>query len=84
MQKKTFGICSGLGLFLCFSSWTTLLFRTNKKAFYDKLDLRLLTDNKTFWKTAKSLFSDKHISHKKIILLEGEKLLQIQKKSLRP
>ena len=34
-----------------------------------------MTDNRTFWKTIKPLFSDKHFSNNKITLLEGEEII---------
>ena len=34
------------------------LFRTEKKRYYNNLDVTLITDNKKFWKTVKPLFSD--------------------------
>ena len=39
-----------------------------KQQYFSSLDLNLIADNKKFWKTVKSLFSDK-ISHKDIISL---------------
>ena len=39
------------------------------------LDIKCITDNKKFWKTVGPLFSDKHFSSKKIILVEGEEII---------
>ena len=56
---------------------TTVLGYSEKKrkTFYNNLDTKLLTDNRTFWKTIKPLFSDKHFSNNKITLLEGEEII---------
>ena len=56
-------------------NYCTKLFRKEKKKFYNNLDIKLITDNKTFWKTVKPFFSEKHINRKKIILLEGEEII---------
>ena len=46
-----------------------------KQQYFSSLNLNLIVDNKTFWKTVKQLFSDK-ISHKDIIsLMEDEKII---------
>ena len=58
-----------------YRNYCTSLFRKQKKAFYNNLDTKLITDNKTFWKTVKPLFSDKHFSNKKITLLEGNEII---------
>ena len=39
-----------------------------------------LTDNKSFWRTVKPLFSDKNLSFPKIILIENELLLNDDEK----
>ena len=43
--------------------------------YYSNLDTRLITDNKKFWKTVKTLFSDKHFSKNKITLVEGDEII---------
>ena len=44
------------------------------------MDLRNITDNRKFWKTIKPLFSEKHFSNNKIILVdEGEIISDNQK-----
>ena len=50
---------------VCFSSEKG---RKAKKDYFDNLDLRNVTDNKTFWKTVQPLFTDKGMIHDKIIL----------------
>ena len=37
----------------------TGLLRKTKKSYYENLNVTLITDNKTFWKYIKPLFSDK-------------------------
>ena len=51
------------------------LVRREKKKFYGNLDLKKITDNKTFWKTMKPFFSDKSKSGNKITLLEGNSII---------
>ena len=41
------------------------LLRNTKRNYYNNLDLKLITDNKLFWKTIKPLFSDKTKACKK-------------------
>ena len=54
-----------------YRNYCTRLFRKEKKLFYSNLDTKVVTDNKTFWKTMKPLFSEKHFSNNKITLIEG-------------
>ena len=51
------------------------LVRKAIKDYYNNLDHKKLTDNKSFWRTVKSLFSDKNLSFSKITLIENELLL---------
>ena len=51
------------------------LFRTEKKRYYNNLDVRLITDNKKFWKTVKPLFSDKIKTQNKIVLVENDDVI---------
>ena len=51
------------------------LLRKEKKRYYNNLDLKLITDNKTFWKTIKPLFSDKNNICRKITLIENNEIL---------
>ena len=51
------------------------LLRKTKKAYYSNLNIKDLVDNKNFWKTIKSFFSDKSNKFKNISLLENGNLL---------
>ena len=53
--------------------------RKAKKDYFDNLDLRNVTDNKKFWKTVKPLFTDKGMSHDKIILVEDNEIISENK-----
>ena len=55
--------------------YCTGLFRREKKAFYNNLDTKAITDNKNVWKIVKPLFSEKHVCNKTITLLEGEEII---------
>ena len=59
------------------------LFRKEKKLFYNNLGTNLVTDNRKFWKTVKPLFSEKHFSNNKIILLKGEEIISYEKENSR-
>ena len=48
------------------------LFKKEKRQYYENLDPKLTTDNKKFWKTVKPFFSEKQISPRNIILIEGD------------
>ena len=60
------------------------LLRNEKKNFYNNLDTKVVTDNRTFWKTVKPLLSEKVTKHSKINLVEDDKIVscddQIAKK----
>ena len=58
-----------------YRNYCTSLFRKEKRAYYNNLDPKFITDNKTFWKTVKPLFSEKHFSNNKITLIEGEEII---------
>ena len=58
-----------------YRNYCTGLFRKEKKSYYNNLDIKRVTDNRLFWKTVGPLFSDKHFSSKKIILVEGEEII---------
>ena len=53
-------------------NYCTGLFRKVKKAYYNNLDVKLIVDNKKFWKAVKPIFSEKHFINYKITLIEGE------------
>ena len=46
------------------------LIRREKKNVFDNISTRDITDNKTFWKTVKPLFTDKVQTKSKIKLIE--------------
>ena len=46
-----------------------------KKEYYQNLDEKNVIDNEKFWKTVKSLLSDKSVSREKIDLTKNEKML---------
>ena len=58
----------------CAISYCTYLLRKTKKSYYENLNVNLITDNKTFWKYTKPLFSDKSPTTSNIVLLEGNKM----------
>ena len=50
--------------------------RTDKKNYYNNLDVNILNDNRRFWKEIKPLFSDKNKTlPKDIILIEDDKVI---------
>ena len=51
------------------------LYKSERKKYYEALDMSNLTDNKKFWKTIKPLFSDKSKGSGNITLVENKKLL---------
>ena len=46
------------------------LYKKERKKYYEMLDLKNVTDNKEFWKTAKRFLSDKATTFPKISLVE--------------
>ena len=51
------------------------LFRTEKKRYYNNLDMALITDNEKFWKTVKPLFSDKIKTQSRLVLVENDEVI---------
>ena len=51
------------------------LYKKEKRKYFNNLDLKHLADNKTFWKTVKPFLSNKGDFHKKITLIDGEKII---------
>ena len=51
------------------------LVRKAKKDYYNNLDHENVTDNKTFWKYIKPLFSEKSQTHNKITLVKLDLIL---------
>ena len=56
------------------------LLRKTKKAYFEKLNLKEISDNKTFWKTAWPYFSDKDNKSSKIILAENNIVIADEKR----
>jgi hypothetical protein len=55
------------------------LYKRERKKYYTNLNLKKITDNKTFWKTVKPFFTDKGGSGGKIVLVENEKIISDDK-----
>ena len=51
------------------------LFKREKKSYHEKLDTKKYTNNNTFWKAIKPLFTEKQIYHNKITLVDNEKII---------
>ena len=49
--------------------------RKSKENYFNKLNVRNITDNKQFWKTVKPFFSSKVSDNETITLLEGDKVV---------
>ena len=52
------------------------LLRKTKREYYSNLDVKNITDSKTFWKTVKRFLSDKVTSTQKITPLENDKIVK--------
>ena len=52
------------------------LIRKTKQQYYNNLDHRKVSDNKSFWKYIKALFSDKSSNSNKITLVEKNLILE--------
>ena len=55
------------------------LCKKERKKFLDKLDIKLVTDNKTFWTTIKPFLGHKISKSSKIILVEGDEIISADK-----
>ena len=51
------------------------LLKKTKKNYYNSLNEKDVSDNKTFWKTVKPFFSDKIISKEQILLVENDEIV---------
>ena len=51
------------------------LLRKSKHDYFSNLDVKKITDNKSFWKAVKPLLSDKIVSTEKIALTENEEIM---------
>ena len=58
-----------------YRNYCTGLFRKVKKAYYNNLDVKLIMDNRKFWKAVKPFFSEKHFINNKIALIEVEEII---------
>ena len=59
------------------------LLRTTKKEYFNNLDTKKITDNKTFWRTVAPTFSNKNSKSDKIILNEEGKTISNEKELCR-
>ena len=55
------------------------LLKKEKKKYFSSLNIDNITNNKKFWKTVKPFFSEKNIINKKIVLVEGDKIISNDK-----
>ena len=55
--------------------------RKTEKNYYNNLNEKKITDNKTFWKTVKPFLSDKTPSDEKITLTEKDKIIKTDSKT---
>ena len=56
------------------------LLRKTKKAYFEKLNIKEIGDNKTFWKTTWPYFSDKDNKSSKITLVENNIVIADKKR----
>ena len=56
-------------------NYVVSLLRNEKNNFYSSLDTKVVTDNRTFWKTVKPLLSGQVTKHSKINLVEDDKII---------
>ena len=54
--------------------------RKTKKAYFEKLSIKEISDNKTFWKTIRPYFSDKNNKFSKITLVENNIVIVDEKR----
>ena len=52
------------------------LYKKERKRYYINLDVKKVSDNKSFWKTIKPFLSDKGTGKDNITLIEGDKIVQ--------
>ena len=55
------------------------LLRKSKKVFYNNLNVKRITNNRKFWQTIKSNFTDKTLKDERIILVDGGKVITEEK-----
>ena len=51
------------------------LLRKTKRAYFSQLDIKIVNDNRKFWKTINPLFSEKAYRKESISLIENDKLI---------
>ena len=51
------------------------LYKKERREYYSNLNLNNITDNRKFWRTVKPLFGDKGGAREKIVLVEGDKIV---------
>ena len=56
-------------------NFCTNLLRQRKREYFNKLDTKLISDNKTFWRTIKPFFTDKVHTTQKITLIENDEII---------
>ena len=56
-------------------NYVSRLYKKERKIFFDNLNPSIVTDNKTFWKNVKPLFSNKGNYGSKIKLVEKEEII---------
>ena len=57
-------------------NFCSILYKKERKRFFNNLNLSFVTDNKSFWKTIKPFFSNKGNYGAQIILVEKDEVLQ--------
>ena len=50
------------------------LLRQTKKKYFNNINVKKVSDNKTFWKSVKLFFSNKYLNSNNILLLEGNEI----------
>ena len=56
-------------------NYCSRLYKKERKKYYDKLNVKNVTDNRAFWKTVKPFLSDKGNVSSKITLVEGGNIM---------
>ena len=59
------------------------LVRKAKLDYYNKLNHKMVSGNKTFWKNVKPFFKDKGVNHCRTLLVEKNRTFQIMMKYLK-
>ena len=56
-------------------NYCVALLRKTKRNFYENMNVKLITDNRKFWKQVKPFFNDKKAANSNIILIEGNEIV---------